>query len=83
MQLYTGPKYLTITKGINLFGNCENKSCVTYNKEVIERIYDNEFDMIKQQGTMKCPMCNCLCKVNTVGFYNFYYNVLEVNMMKK
>ena len=48
-------------------------------KEVIEMIKENEFDICKIQGIMHCPMCNCPVKVGTIGFYNCYYNFYGSN----
>lgn len=39
--------------------------------------------MTKQQGIMNCPMCNCLCKSNNVGFYNCYYNIFGTKFDEK
>ena len=70
-----GTKYLRVIKGINLFGECENEKCEAYKKKVIQKIKENEYDMTKNQGTMKCPICNSLCMASTVGFYDCFYNI--------
>ncbi len=70
----TAPDWRTVDNGINLFGYCENKDCKAFEKEVIEMIKENEFDICKIQGIMHCPMCKCPVKVGTIGFYNCYFN---------
>ena len=69
-----GEKWRKITRGINLFGKCENEKCEAYNCEVIQMIKDLEFDATKNNGTLECPMCGCKSKLSNIGFYNCYYN---------
>ena len=54
-----GPDYLTVKKGINLFGNCVNKNCIAYKKEVSCPIGFCTFDLIKDldPDSEKCPKC--------------------------
>ena len=69
-----GPDYLTVKKGINLFGNCVNKNCIAYNKEVSSPFGFGTFDLIKDfdANSVKCPKCpSCeipLLKLETCGF---------------
>ena len=42
-----GPDYLTVEGGINLFGNCVNKNCIAYKKEVSSPFGFGTFDLIK------------------------------------
>ena len=54
-----GPDYLTVKDGINLFGNCKNKNCIAYNKEVCSPFGFGTFDLIKDlvPENEKCPKC--------------------------
>lgn len=77
-----GPDYLTVKKGINLFGNCANKNCIAYKKEVSCPIGFCTFDLIKDldPDSEKCPKCpSCefpLLKLETCGFMlcRYLYN---------
>lgn len=69
-----GPDYLTVKKGINFFGNCVNKKCIAYNKEVSSPFGFGTFDLIKDldpnnEKCPKCPSCEIpLLKLETCGF---------------
>ena len=69
-----GPDYLIVKKGINLFGNCENKNCIAYKKEVSSPFGFGTFDLIKDldpdnEKCPKCPSCEFpLFKLETCGF---------------
>jgi len=54
-----GPDYLTVKDGINLFGNCKNRNCIAYNKEVCSPFGFGTFDLIKDlvPENEKCPKC--------------------------
>jgi hypothetical protein len=69
-----GDKWRTVTKGINLFGECKNEKCEAYKLEVVQMIKDSVFDATINNGFMECPMCGCKCKLDNIGFYNCYYN---------
>ena len=64
-----------VSPGINLYGICNNHNCIAGNKEVIQIINNWEYDLIKVKGIMECPMCKGHCSVNTVGFYQCYFNI--------
>ena len=66
------PKCLTVHPGLNLLGECINKNCKA--KEICWNIKDNEYDLIKEKGIMKCPYCGIEIKSNLITFYNCYYN---------
>ena len=68
-----------VTRGINLYGNCQNNKCEAYNKEVIDMKKNiKELDLVKEKGFMICPMCKKHCQAKTVGFYKCYYNIFTV-----
>ena len=54
-----GPDYLSVKDGINLFGNCKNRNCIAYNKEVCCPFGFGTFDLIKDlvPENEKCPKC--------------------------
>ena len=77
------PFHLSVTKGINLFGFCQNRNCQFYNKEVCHKFGFGTFDLIedlspKSPKSPKCPSCqyylmnieNCkfkLCNYSFIG----------------
>ena len=77
-QLSEVPKWREVCNGINLFGRCEIENCVAYDKEIVAKIDDDNYDLCKNNGQMNCPMCNSKCESKTVGFYNCYYNYYGV-----
>lgn len=78
LKVSNGCGYRYICPGINLYGICENKSCKVYEKEVIQMIHENELNLVKRQGLMKCPICNCNVVAKTVGFYKCFYNIFGI-----
>ena len=73
-QLSEVPEWREVCNGINLFGICSNKNCVAYDKEIVAKIDDENYELTKYNGQMKCPMCHNNCDCKNVGFYNCYYN---------
>ena len=77
-----GPDYLIVKKGINFFGNCVNKNCIAYNKEVSSPFGFGTFDLMKDldpnnEKCPKCPACEIpLLKLETCGFMlcSYKYN---------
>lgn len=69
-----GPDYLIVGKGINFFGNCVNKKCIAYNKEVSSPFGFGTFDLMKDltpdnEKCPKCPSCEIpLLNLETCGF---------------
>ena len=69
-----GPDYLIVGKGINFFGNCLNKKCIAYNKEVSSPFGFGTFDLMKDltpdnEKCPKCPSCEIpLLNLETCGF---------------
>ena len=64
-----------VSPGINLYGVCGKKNCEAYSKEVIQRIQENELNLVKIRGLMQCPICEWKCDAKTVGFYKCYFNI--------
>ena len=67
--------YGTPGKGINIYGYCQNYSCIAYNKEVVIHINKNYFDLLYEKHDLKCPKCNNIIIPNTVGFLQCEYKV--------
>ena len=94
-----GPFYLTVKKGLNLFGFCQNKKCQAYKKEVCSPFGFGTFDLIKDldANNKKCPKCPAceylLLKLESAGFLKCKYKyvgkkyekgkIVEVNYSKK
>ena len=68
------PHWRIITKGLNLFGICENPKCKAYLKEVVNNIKEKTYNLIEQNLNMKCPQCNVPVFGSNIGFYDCYYN---------
>ena len=79
---YDGPDYLIVRKGINLFGNCQNKNCIAYKKEVCHPFGIGTFDLIQDLNTTsnkcpKCPACEyLLLELETCGFMKCKYHYI-------
>ena len=67
--------YGTPNKGINIYGLCQEKNCIAYNKEVVVPINKKYFDLLSQKHDLKCPKCNNIIIPNTVGFLQCEYKV--------
>ena len=74
-----GPFYLTVKKGINLFGFCLNQDCIAYQKEVCSPFGFGTFDLIEdlEKDNKKCPKCPVceylLLKLESAGFLKCKY----------
>ena len=81
-----GPDYLTVKDGINLFGNCKNKNCIAYNKEVCSPFGFGTFDLIKDlvpenEKCPKCPACELpLLKLETCGFMKCRFKYVGIKV---
>ena len=81
-----GPDYLTVKDGINLFGNCKNRNCIAYNKEVCSPFGFGTFDLIKNlvQENEKCPKCPAcelpLLKLETCGFMKCRFKYVGIKV---
>ena len=62
------PVWRTVWTGVNIFGTCENKNCVAFDKEVICPVGFGILDLIKDQDKIICPMCKKIFKGITSGF---------------
>lgn len=77
-----GPFYLTVKKGINLFGFCQNKACQAYKKEVCSPFGFGSFDLIEDlnPNNKKCPKCPAceylLLKLESAGFLQCEYQYI-------
>ena len=81
-----GPDYLTVKDGINLFGNCKNRNCIAYNKEVCSPFGFGTFDLIKDlvpenEKCPKCPACELpLLKLETCGFMKCRFKYVGIKV---
>ena len=67
--------YGTPFKGINIYGLCQEKTCIFYNKEVVVPTDENYFDLLDEKYDLKCPKCNNIIIPNTVGFLQCEYKI--------
>jgi len=81
-----GPDYLIVKDGINLFGNCKNKNCIAYNKEVCSIFGFGTFDLIEDldedsENCPKCPSCeSSLLKLETCGFMKCRFKYVGIKV---
>jgi len=79
----TSPKWREVKKGLNIFGFCPNKKCITNREEVIYipekmNIKDSyfKFNIIEQIKNMRCPICKRVINPKTIGFYQCEYQII-------
>ena len=78
------PNYRKVSKGLNIFGICQNKKCEAYKEEVVYIpenmvLEDNKyfkFYLNEEIENMKCPICHKIIKSKTVGFYKCEYQII-------
>jgi hypothetical protein len=79
----TAPKWRRVKEGLNIFGFCPNKECITNKNEVVYipeemDIKDNYFkyNIFENIKNMKCPICKRVIKAKTIGFYECEYQII-------
>ena len=79
----TAPKWRKVRAGLNIFGFCPNKDCITKKSEVVYipiemDIKDNYFkyNIFENIKNMKCPICQRVIKAKTIGFYECEYQII-------
>ena len=80
------PFYRAVTKGMNLFGICENKNCMAFKKEVIYKFGFGTFDLINdmKNNPPECPACEFrLREVTTCAFWQCKYSYVGVKYENK
>ena len=80
------PFYRAVTKGLNLFGICENKNCLAFKKEVIHKFGFGTFDLINDMkyNPPVCPSCEyALRDVTTCAFWQCKYSYVGVKYENK
>ena len=70
------PKWRAASQGLNLFGQCINKYCEAYEKEVIFPVGINKkFDFSWDKKEIKCPICSKNFIPSTMGFWKCEYQI--------
>ena len=70
------PIWRRVSKGLNIFGICNNSKCKAWKKEVV---YTNEleekliFILNNEILNIKCPICSKIIKPKTCGFWKCEY----------
>ena len=80
------PFYRAVSKGMNLFGICENKNCLAFKKEVIHKFGFGTFDLINDMkyNPPVCPSCEFgLRDVTTCAFWQCKYSYVGVKYENK
>ena len=79
----TAPVWRKVKEGLNIFGFCPDKGCITNKKEVVYipkamDIKDNHFmfNIIEERENMLCPICKTIIKAKTIGFYKCEYQII-------
>ena len=74
------PKWRIVNNGLNIFGICKNKKCEAFKKEVIYMTKLSSkglvFNLNTEIPNIRCPICNCLIKIKTCGFYKCEYQFI-------
>ena len=79
----TAPSWRMAVSGLNLEGQCTNKSCEAYKKSnVIMRMGHITFDLIFDQEKCKCPICLEFVEPLTCGFSDCTYTFSGIKKMK-
>lgn len=75
-----GPSYKSISKGINIHGECKYEKCIAYNNDVsIPLCGIRIFNLIKERNKLKCPVCRGLIEPKTVSFFLCEYKIKGKN----
>ena len=82
------PPYRIAYQGINICGDCRYEKCCAYNNEVIIPLVGiTNFNLTKEKGNLKCPICKSLIEPKTVLFSFCKYKVhgknIEDNKVKE
>ena len=72
------PEWRSVTKGLNLFGICENEECKAYKKEAIHKVGFpiKKFSIGDNITEIKCPICGCIIISKTCGFWQCEYQFI-------
>lgn len=71
----SGPKYLTICKGLNLLGKCPNEDCGAYDQLIVIKKGIGKFDIGYEMFDSICPACEKMVdRVENMGFFNCVYS---------
>ena len=71
------PKWRKVKIGLNIFGQCNNKKCEAFKKEVIYStdLPENglNFNLNEEAINIKCPICKKIIRPKTCGFWECEY----------
>ena len=75
------PEWRYVTKGLNLFGICQNNSCKAFKKEVIfnrqrKGIINEKFNLQENIENIICPICEGIVIPKTCGFWKCEYQFI-------
>lgn len=65
----------TITKGLNIEGECNNSNCIAYNHKVDCKIGLGDFNLLENICKIKCPMCSVIIEPGTCSFNKCQYQI--------
>lgn len=71
------PDYRTVSKGLNIWGNCRNKRCEVFNNIVIVPLRKCKIDLGENIFDLElpCPVCENNVRPITAGFYMCRYKI--------
>ena len=79
-ELYLGkdaPEWRIVKIGLNILGQCNNKECEAFKKEVIFSTYLPKkgliFNLNKEATNINCPICKKVIRPKTCGFWKCEY----------
>ena len=68
--------YRKITNGINIYGVCNFKKCLVFNKEIIIHLKGiTSLDLKEEFHSFRCPICDNIIIPLTLGFYLCKYKI--------
>lgn len=74
------PEWRKAIPGLNLFGICQNKECMAFQKEIIHMVgytdnskYSDGFNFNEEVENILCPICKWITECKTCGLYKCEY----------
>ena len=77
------PKWRKVSKGLNIFGICNNPKCEAFKKEVVYPLKLNKilkFSLKDEILSIKYPICNKIIKPKTCGFWKCEYQFVGTTL---
>ncbi|GMF13658.1 unnamed protein product [Phytophthora lilii] len=63
------PRWRIASEGLNIEGECTNRTCVAFHQMIIHSFHFESFNLVLG-GSILCPVCHFSVKPITCGYYN-------------